>query len=315
MAVNVNIVCKDNTLSAAAIPGVVVNIYDPAASFAFVASATSDVNGRAAFLLPGALSPGKVYEARFYKLGVIFPNPVQIAVLEPVGSLTNNFTVLATGVPSVLPVSSDPACCRCTGTFLDFANRPIKNMMVTFYPNPEAGFETPAVVNGNRIAADRLTVYTDANGKISVDLLRGSDLNVVWAGQEETSWNMLVPDRSSANLFDLVHPFPVSLSFDQSAAPGNTITVAKGAVVSLPFSVLFSDFETNPDSLPDWVRFLPTGSLFSVEVEISSGVGTLHITGISPGVDTLVPTLLPNVRPVRTPLSFSTPTLTVTVTG
>src|SRR4051812_24515311 len=125
MATPVNIFIKDNTVSTLPIAGVIANVYNPS-TLALIASATSDGSGRAAFSLPGSTSPGITYEVRFFKLGVIFANPKTIQVIEPV--VTNNDFDMA-GTLLTLEVASDPRCCRCTGRFLDYSNRPLSNIL------------------------------------------------------------------------------------------------------------------------------------------------------------------------------------------
>lgn len=316
MAVNVNVLVTDAQVVPAPIAGVVANIYDPAANFAFVASATSDSAGQAAFLLPGLAAPGQLYEVRFYKLGVILPNPVSIQVIEPQNSpTTNTFTVQATGIPSALPVASDPTLCRCTGVFLDLQNRPVRNMLVRIYPNPEPGFQTPKVVNGNLIAAESFEVYTDANGRVSFDLFRGGEYNLMYAGEEDNPWNISVPDRSSINLIDLIHPAPVSLSWDPSIAPGNAVALGVGQSVNVPFTVLFSDFETNV-ALDKWLNItFPDPAPFTAQFLITSTGVFLILTGVASGSAAVTIGLQGGNLPNRIPnYSLSAPQLNVTVT-
>lgn len=327
MSVAVNIVVKDNQPSPAPIAGVAVGVYDPTA-FAFVAYGVTDSGGQAAFLLPGAASPGRTYEVRFYKMGIVFPNPSQIQVLETsLGSgsglsgaigpananqQTNIFT--ATGVPSVLPVATDPRCCRCTGVFLDFSNRPVRGMLVRFYPNPEPGFEVPKVVDGNLVAAESFEIYTDANGRVSLDLIRGGQYNVMFAGEEDNPWNIKIPDRSSMNLIDLIHPAPVSLTWDPGMAPGNAVHLAIGQSVKVPFTVLFSDFETNV-ALDKWLNItFPDAAPFSAQFEITKNGVTLNLTGRSAGTAAVTVGLQSDLFPKRVPdYSLIAPVLNVTV--
>lgn len=315
MAVNVNLTITDNQVAPAPIAGVVVNVYDPAAGYAFVASSTSDGSGLAAFLLPGNLTPGRLYELRFYKMGVILPNPVSVQVIEPQNTpTTNNFAVQATGIPSAMPVASDPRLCRCTGSFLNFQNRPVSKMLVRVWSNPEAGFESPKVIDGNMIAAESFETYTDVNGKVSFDLPRGGQYSLMYAGEEETIWNIQVPDRGSINLIDLIHPAPVSLTWDPSIAPANAVVLAVGQTVNVPFSVLFTDFETNV-ALDKWLDItFPDISPFAAKFLISPSGVFLSLTGVSPGTAAVTVGLQGGNIPHRIPdYSLSAPQLNVTV--
>jgi hypothetical protein len=94
MAIAVDIIISDTELVPQPIEGVIVQVYDYVLGD-LIAQATSDDTGTAAFLLPGAAAPSPLpYEVRFFKLGVLFNNPMAIAVEEPLsGTDTNNFTV------------------------------------------------------------------------------------------------------------------------------------------------------------------------------------------------------------------------------
>ena len=313
MAVPVDIYVKDDTVAPAAISGVIVAVLDPV-TFAPLAQGTTDALGHASFVLPGSAMPGTLYELRFYKTGVFFSNPVRIQVLEPVTPPDTNIFNVAGTLVGALPVATDPRVCRCTGRFVNYSNQPLRNMPVRIFANQtQAGVETPLIVDGNMVGTSGMSFTTDDDGYLSVDLHRTGEYRLMYPGQEEKVWCITVPDRSSVNLIDLIHPYPVSLSWDALVAPGNALTLAVGASVDVPYSALFSNYLTISQGLTQWLTFT-NGDAAVMEVVISaSGVAT--ITGRSPGTAQVTGENLPNLLPSRVPYySTQVPPLSVTVT-
>lgn len=312
MAVAVDITLNDDSLLAAPIQGAVVGVFDPL-TFAPVAQGTTDTNGKASFLLPGAVSPGTLYELRFFKLGVRFANPAQIQVLEPVvPPATNIFTYSGTIVGS-LPAATDPRVCRCTGRFMTYQNTALANTAIRLWHDQTApSIGAPLIVDGNLVASQSMEFTTDQDGYISVDLLRGGQYRVVWPAHEETVFCITVPDRPSANLIELIYPWPVSLTWDPVAAPANSVSVQVGQSVTVPFTVLFSNFITESKGIGEWVQFT-NGDNTLMEVTVGAGVAT--ISGKLPGTAQVTGESLPNLLPSRVPYyNTLVPPLNVTVT-
>lgn len=313
MAVAVDIILQDDSVLPAAIQGAVVGVFDPV-TFASVAQGTTDVNGKASFLLPGAISPGTLYEVRYFKTGVHFANPVQIQVLEPVSPPnTNIFNGTGTLVGG-LPPAVDPRVCRCTGRFVNYKNQPIPQMTVRiWHDQTESAIGVPTVVDGNLVAAQSMTFATDVNGYLSVDLFRTGEYKLMFPGEEETVHCIIVPDRESVNLIDLIYPYPVYLTWDPTAAPGNAVSVAVGATVVVPFTFTFSNYITVSKGIGQWATFT-NGDNTLMEVTVSQA-GEVSILGKSPGTAQVTGASLPNLLPSRVPYyNIQIPTLVVTVT-
>lgn len=339
MAVTVNVFVNDTQVSPAPIAGVVVNVYD-GTSLAFITSGTTDSGGQAAFLLPGA-SMGQAYELRFFKSGVIFTNPMDISVLDPVSPPnTNDFDT--TGTVVTIPVATDPRMCRCTGQFIDFGGRPVPNTLVQVLaimdageltsppdqpdippfliqppippPNVLSGFQVPKVLDGKMVSPMAMEFRTDNNGKVSMDLIRGGQYYVTFAGEEDVIWNIVVPDRSSVNLIDLVHPEPKTVTWDQTVAPGNVISVAINVQVSVPFSILFSNFFSYSKSLGHIIQFTNSDGTIG-DLVFDTGNGAVAITGRIAGTMSVTVGVVPNLTPVRVPpYAIAGSPLVVTVT-
>lgn len=311
MAVAVNIYIKDSAVIPQAIASVVVNVYDPS-TMSLIASASSDVNGRAAFLLDGTPDPGTTYEVRFFKMGVLFPNPRLIAVKNPLPPLeTNNFDV--TGTLQTIPVATDPRLCRCTGQFVNYKNQPVADILIRVAALAESGFQTPKVVDGNMVSPSAMEFRTDSNGRVSFDLLRTGEYYVMFAGEDDTVWNICVPDRSSANLIELIHPQPVLLEWNQTDAPGNAISVHIEETKNVRFSITFSDYVTRTDGLDKWVELTNSDGAV-MELDFYTTEATAIVKGLSVGTAQVTVSVKPELLPPRLPdYSITAPALNVTV--
>lgn len=312
MTVAVDIFLMDDSTSPAPIAGAVVAVLDPV-TFAEVAQATTDSLGRAAFLLPGVATPGTLYEVRLFKLGVRFSNPVAIRVEEPVVAPSTNIFNCSGTLVGILPDAMDARVCRCTGRFLNYQNQPLAGMTLRIFADQDgSGVATPTIVDGNLIAAQSMTFATDSDGYLSIDLLRGGEYKLMFPGEEETIHTIYVPDRTSANLIELIYPYPMVLTWNQTTAPGNAITINVGVTVTVTFTVLFSNYMTISKGMGQWLTF--TNGDNTVMEAVMSEQGLATISGKLPGTAQLTGVNQPNLLPSRVPY-YNTliPPLNVTV--
>lgn len=311
MAIAVNIFVKDTQPSPQPIEGVVVNVYDPV-TLLLVAAGTSDSSGLVTLLLDGT-DIGTMYELRSFKSTVLFDNPKRIEVVDPLGSgQTNDFDI--SGTLTTLPVATDPSMCRCTGQFVDFSGRPIVGATVRILQIMESGFQSPKVLNSNMVSASSMTLQTDTNGKVSLDLIRKGQFNVSFSGEDEVVWNIIVPDRSSVNLIDLIHPQPVLFVWDSSDAPSNAVSVALEESKQIHFTVTFSDYEVLSKNLSKYLEFTNSDGT-KAEVIYSDGEGIVTVRGVASGSCSVTVALKPEIRPFRIPdYSLTSSALAVTVT-
>lgn len=300
--VAVNIMVKDSTPSRLPIVSAVVSILNPV-TYAVIAQATTDIDGMAGFMLPGG-DPEIEYEVRAYKMGVLF-QPSTIEVPE------ENSQYDMTGVVTTLPVSVDPRTCRCTGRFIGLNNRPLAGVSVRVFPCMEPFARNPKVVDGNVVSSTALDLQTDGDGLVSVDLIRTGRYYVTFSGEEDTTWEILVPDQPSVNLIDLIHPQPVSLEWNQTDAPGNEVTVAVGEEKTVRYSVTFSNYEVLDTKVKQWLR-MDNADNDVVGPALAEGI--LYITGVSTGTSEINTYPADNLLPLRVPTySLDAPTLLVTV--
>lgn len=311
MATSVVITVLDTEVSPQPIEGVIVTVYDSVDSVE-QAQATTNSSGQAVFTLPGTTGSGITYEVRAFKLGVRFANPFGIQVQEPVVS-TNTFNL--TGLLLTLPASTDPRVCRCTGRFLGFDNKPLCGVMVRLFEKGDVGEQVPKIVDGNLISQSAVEYHTDKDGYVHIDLLRTGEYYVSFAGEEDVNWEILVPDQASVNLIDLMFPQPVTLTWDQTVAPGNAVSLAVGTTLSVPFTILFSDYEVGT-RLGHWVRPPVAAQTGIVEVGPFEDPAGVWLSGLNPGTTTISVELQDHLFPIRVPTySLNASPLTVTVTS
>lgn len=310
MAVTVDIFVKDDAPLPAPIQGAVVSVLN-SITFVEVAQSTTDVNGKASFLLPGSASPGTTYEVRIFKLGVRFGNPVLIQVQDPLGvGVTNIFDV--SGTLLTLPAATDPRRCRCTGRFFNFSNEPIPGAVFRVMAKAESGRQVPKVVDGNMISAEVMIFHTDDDGMVSMDLLRGGEYYITFSGDDDVIWNIVVPDRTSVNLVDLIHPKPVSLAWDSTDAPGNAVSVAVGQIAIVKYTITFSDYQTRTQGLDKLIQVTNSDGTLA---EVGAGDGQVGIKGLSAGaVLVTVASKSPFVPSIIPEPAITAPALTVTIT-
>jgi hypothetical protein len=300
----------DTTLSPQPIVGVVVNLYDPANQYAFVATATTDSTGKAAFLVPGSGAPGYSYEVRFFKLGVIFTSPFSIQVIDPLtGSETNQFN--AAGTLLTLETATDPRNCRCTGRFMDQSNQPIEGLQL--YVGADMPFQNPKVVDGNMIASSDTCYTTDCSGYVKIDLLRTGVFWVRFAGDESETWRITVPNQSSVNLNDLIHPQPAVLTYNSEDAPSNTLNLTVGQTADVAMSLLFTNFQTLTSQITEYLQFTPSETGI-VDFSAFGTNGSLSFLALAAGTVTITASPVPCLFPNRVPgYSVTAPVLTVVV--
>jgi hypothetical protein len=314
MAVSVDVMVKDDSVVPMPVVGAAVSLFDATTS-QVVAQAISDDLGRAAFLLPGDVAPGKLYEARLFKMGVVFPRVVAIEVIEPITPPESNVFDISGTPAGAFGLPVDPRLCRCVGRFVNYMNQPMSDSLVRISAEAEAIQKTPKIVDGNMVSAGELESRTDKNGFVVIDLFRGGEYYITFAGEDDETWNFKVPDRATANLVELIHPQPVSLSYDADAAPDNQVTLAKGSTALVPVSVLFSDFQEHTTDLGNVIEFTNSDSSIA-DIAFHSNLGELAIVGMSPGMVELSVSVRPNLFPHRIPdYALQAPVLQVIITA
>ncbi len=297
----VNVTVMDDAMVPAPVVGAVVSLLDTT-TLVPVSEVTTDSDGVAGFSVPD-----DTYEVRVFKTG--YGIPVSAIVVDH--DEDNGFEITATNL-TALPIATDPKVCRCTGTFVDFSNVPIRRVLLRIAAQAESPLQIPKVVNGRLVSAPSMEVHSDELGKVSIDLLRTGEYHVTVAGEEDVIWPIKVPDRSSVNLIDLIHPQPVSVSWDPTEAPGDAVTVSVGETVAIPVSLLLSNFDTVLKGHDTWIQFENSdGDVFNLGYH--SSLGMIVIEGLTAGTaevtvepqDDLLPRRVPDYSVAYTPLSVT----------
>lgn len=203
--------------------GVLVRAYDVTGTDLITQQVTSGDDAVAELTLDGD-NPAISYTIRMSKNGVAFDgslgdsskSPQLITVLSP-PTQANSFDVV--GETFTRPVATDPRLCRCSGFFVDISGRPLPNLEITFINE-----FSPSVVDGNAVMSSELAFKTDGDGYLEVDLFRNGIYNAWVPGVEASQSDvgntavasprrMVIPDRNSANLPDLLFPVVVGVDF------------------------------------------------------------------------------------------------------
>lgn len=291
----VNIVVRSDALVPQPIPDVIVSLVSTA-PFALAARATSDALGIAGFSVPGG-----EYEVRAFKMGVLF----SVARIQ----VTESGTYDLSGTLMVFPPATDPRVCRCTGRFLTFENRPIADMLVYVTQARDLKQKTPKLVDGNHVTPAKMEFRTDKNGYVTMDLYRTGEFLITFAGEEDEVWNFKVPDRPSANLLDLMYPYPLSFEWSEDA-----VSVGVNQTTEVQVDVVFSDGIVRPADVPScFLIEVVDGAI--ADATYSGTTGILSIKGSAAGVTEITATLKDGLFPNRLPtLSVPVTPLAVTVT-
>lgn len=235
----VNVTVKDDQVVPQPVDGVVVRVFD-ATGTVFITEGTSGVpligTGQVQVTLPGAGPVPITYQLRFYVNGGAITSPQYIQVfspplLSPTG--VNNF--LITTSMFTLPTATNPRLCRASGFVWGPDGRPRRGIDIHFIPCFK-----PLVVDGYGVLGERVSIRTDQDGYTSVDLFRTGMYEVMIESQENVIRGVLVPDRSSINLFNLLFPIVVSVDY----LPVGPWSLAVGAQLVLTPTVKANDFRT-----------------------------------------------------------------------
>jgi hypothetical protein len=255
------------------IVGSTVRIYDSTGT-TFITAGVTNALGYFQFDVIGTPTPGTTYQARCSKTGIGFTSPELIAVLDPLPvGVDNNFVVY--GTVFVLPVATDAYFCRCSGFFINAGGVPLDDLMLRF-----VNMFDPVIVD-NRCVSGSLEVRTDALGYAVVDLVRSGKYTAQLAGLHDERLNIIVPDRTSISLIDLLFPVVYSITFD---IPGPW-TMAVGSSVVLTPAVLSSTFVTMEGTANGDVEYSTADSSVA---SIQTGEDSITIVGVRAGSTTLV---------------------------
>lgn len=303
MSVPASITILSSAPSADPLAGVSVQLFNPT-TLAFAASAVTDADGKAAFLLDGG-----TYEARFFKMGISFAQPMNLIVDDPV-VVPNDFFMFGTPVGD-FGLSPNPRVCRCVGRFLNFSGYPVPNALLRVVAPADSVLKTPRVIDGDLVSVEAMNFHTDKDGWLALDLLRGGEYYITFSGESDAVWNIKVPELPTCNLIDLLHPQPVRVTWDMEG-PFELMQDEKLLVTP---TCLFSDGEALHEHLDKWLDFLNEDET-KVEVLYSAPGGQLQLKGLAPGTSRITVAVKDGLFPRRVPNYVVTAaSLDITVTA
>lgn len=272
-----------------ALAGILVRVFD-AAGATFITQGYTSIVGAdayAEFTLDGDTPPIS-YTIRLSKTGVAFDGSLgddsksaqlidiySPATGSPTG--TNNFKVQ--GQTFTLPVSPDTRLCRASGFFRDGAGRPYANVDIFFI----AQFR-PAIVDGDAVLGERVMLRTDAAGYAQVDLFRNGEYRATIQSLEDYTKIVMVPDRGSVNIVDLLFPVVEEIDWGMAA-----LSLAVDEVANLTPVVYGSDFRVLTGvALEDVLYAVEDPTVARVETCTDKVI----VTGLTPGTTNLKATRL-----------------------
>jgi len=272
----VSILVQDDQVVPAPVDGVTVLVYDELGTTLITSALTGTVTpGTVDFSLNGDVLP-IAYQLRFFINGGAIVSPQQIEVYSPpAGSSTgmNNFVITASLF--TLPVATDPRLCRASGYVRGPNGLPRKGIDIHWIP-----CFNPLVVDGIGILGERVATRTDKNGYIQIDLYRDGFYQASVESHENVQRKVLVPDRSSININNLLFPIVTSVSY----SPAAPFSVAAGAELEVTATVTASDFRVLAGAGDGDV-------LYSTDDPSIAGVAIrgdkVYVQGSSPGTTTL----------------------------
>jgi len=272
--VTVKVYALDTEATHDPIESVGIRVFDET-GITFITSGTTDVNGLFQFDVNGG-DPPVSYQLRCARIGTSFVNPEHVLVYDPLPPLTaNTFNVY--GNIHVLVPAADPLFCKCSGYFVDPAGRPLKDLMIRFVHIYDP------VLLGSIGVATRVEIRTDKYGYAEVDLPRTGKFVAAVSGLQDEVLNILVPDRSSVSLPDLLWPRVVQVSFD----PVAPWVVAAGARIEITPAVLTTAYSVLEGVAGEDVSY----QMEHPEIAyVAYGPYVVYIVGVSPGTTSLLVT-------------------------
>lgn len=235
----------------APLEGVLVRVFD-ASGTNFITQGLTSILGQdayAEFDLDGG-DPPIEYTIRLYKTGVAFDGSLgnenkavqRIAIYSPpqnAPSHSNYFRIR--GETFDLPAATDPYLCRATGFFRDASGRPLSGLSIILINQFK-----PTIVDGYGVLGAKISLVTDTDGRVSVDLYRNgiykAYVESVQAAHADPAGAIVfmrdvhVPDRSYANLIDLLFPVVSEIVW-----PIDSINIRIGETIELKPTVKCTD--------------------------------------------------------------------------
>jgi hypothetical protein len=290
--VTVNFECVDEEITPNPVGTVVIRVFET--DDTFVTSFTSNaVTGIATGSLDGSASPNPhLYNIRIYKYGHTVDNPQQISIYDPPAGAptgTNDFKI--TLDPHAAQAPADARLCRLSGYFRNIDGTPANGRSTTG-PTIEqkqrghilrfTSLMDPLIVDQQGTFSSPVYAEADTDGLIEVDLFREGKYSVavedIHPGCIQESHKIIyVPDRSTANLLDIL--FPVVIQVDWS--PAGPWAVSVGGSLDVTPTVTATDYRVISGIAQGDVEYTVDDT--TIATVGASDESTLSIQGVSSG--------------------------------
>jgi len=306
--VSTTFVVSDDAIPPNTLESVVVRVFSEDGE-TFVTEGETDEGGE----LVLELEDTTTYWVRFFKIGYRFDSQRTVDVDS--GAASNTFDVEAIDL-TVLPPSTVPELCRVSGYLRGADLAPKKGLRVTFSLTGK-----PRVVAGEVMVVQDVMAVSDKNGWMEVELVRGGVYDCVIDGMDDSVARVVVPDRTSVKLTELIFPYIYGLTYEVDGDEVDAVEIAVDETLDVTATVQLSSGVETPYELDDGTE-REAGNFVQITVEdpsIASAVlsgSTLTLVGIAAGTTTVTAEIADGVETERTPEpTRSLTTLTITVTG
>jgi hypothetical protein len=306
--VSVTFVITDDAIPANELEGVVVRIFSEDGE-TFVTQGETDEDGELVLELEDATT----YWVRFFKIGYQFKSKLTVDVDS--GASSNTFDVEGTDL-TILAPSTVPQLCRVGGYTRDAALAPKGGIRITFSLTGK-----PRVVAGQAIVVQDLIGVSDSDGWLEVELVRSGVYDVVVDGIDDSVYRVVVPDRTSCSLTELIWPYIAELVYSLDGEETTSVGLEVDEELAVVATVILSSGLETPYELDDSTE-REAGNFVSLAVEDPDVVeaaldgNTLTLAGKAAGTTTITAEVIGGVETNRLPEPTRyLATLTVTVTG
>jgi hypothetical protein len=256
--VTVNFQCIDQEIVPNPVTSAVVRVYET--NDTFVTELISDpITGIASGLLDGTAAPNPhAYIIRLYKFGSpAVDNPQRVEIYDPPAGApvtgTNDFKIRFDPHAAVAP--ADPRLCRLSGYFRRVDGNPASGLgTLSNVSAPVSGptrghviritsLMNPLIVDGAGSFSSPVYCYADDDGLVEVDLFREGTYSVIVEDIhpsciQEAHRVIHVPDRSTANLLDVLFPVVTDVSWN----PAGPWSVVVGGELDVVPTITASDY-------------------------------------------------------------------------
>jgi hypothetical protein len=255
---------------------IVVRVFDETGTTLITSGTTGEVeDGYTELSLEGSATPGTIYQLRFFLSGGRVVQPQYIQVVSPpedASTGANNFEI--TAEMFVQDQAVDPVLCRCSGIVRGPNGKVKRGVDIQFIPK-----FNPLVVGTNAVLGERVSVRTDKDGFIAIDLFRFGMYEVTIQSQENVQRDIVVPDAAAIEFAFLLFPIVVELEYDPTP----------------PFAVeVGEEIEITPNAIANNLQELGLADAdvcYSIEDESIAAIQIMGdrivLRGIAPGATNL----------------------------